>query len=383
MRWSRNRKNGAPRSAITTPTGNVADQPRDEVGGGQQGGADDGRDRQHPSRRRADHQPDDVRHDEPDEPDQPADRDAGRRRQGGQGQQDAPFAPDVDAQVARRRIAEEQAVEGPRSQHHEDAGSDDQRRRDREAGPRRTREPTEQEREDLAQVGTRDVHGHRQERRQHGPDGVAGEQEAGQPTGATGTTEPEDDVGGQQRSGEGEGVQEAELDDHDLDRDQDRDRRPERRARRGAQHVRVGQRVAEQSLERRARDGQPDPMTIAVSTRGRRRSQMIVSLAALQSRPIRTPSVRHRITPIVSLGTDLDGPEAHAKDDRDQEDDQSDRGRRPRADLGPRRRRRRSPGRVRVRRQPCPLRRGREGDVRPDGRSPGCAVPAAAAVPVG
>ena len=160
-----------------------------------------------------DHEPDDVRHDQPDEADEPADRDAGRGRQRGERQQDAALAPDVDAEMARGGIAEEQAVEGPRSQHHEDAGSDDQGRRDGEAGPRRTREPAEQEREDLAQVGTRHVHRHRQERRQHGPDGVAGEEEAGQPTRAAGAPEPEHDERRQQGSGEGEAVQEAELDE--------------------------------------------------------------------------------------------------------------------------------------------------------------------------
>ena len=51
----------------------------------------------------------------------------------------------------------------------------------------------------------------------------------------------------------------AELDDDDADRQDDRDGRPERRAGRGAQHVRIGQRVADQALERGTGDGQGGP----------------------------------------------------------------------------------------------------------------------------
>ena len=44
------------------------------------------------------------------------------------------------------------------------------------------------------------------------------------------------------------------------------------------------------------------PTSIAVSTRGIRRSQTIVSVAGVQVRPRSSPKVRHRITPMLSAG---------------------------------------------------------------------------------
>ena len=44
------------------------------------------------------------------------------------------------------------------------------------------------------------------------------------------------------------------------------------------------------------------PTSIAVSTRGIRRSQTIVSVAGVQVRPRSSPNVRHRITPMLSAG---------------------------------------------------------------------------------
>ena len=143
-----------------------------------------------------------------------------------------------------------------RAEDHQRARPDDQRRGDREAGPRGPGQAAEQEREDLAQVRPRDVHRHRQERRQHGPDGVAGEEQAGEPAGATGAAEAEHDVGRQQRPGERQPVQQPELEDRDLDREEHGDRRAERGPRRRAEHVRIGQRVPEQTLERGAGDGE-------------------------------------------------------------------------------------------------------------------------------
>ena len=120
-------------------------------------------------------------------------------------------------------------------------------------------EAAEQEREDLAQVGPGHVHRHRQQRGEDRPDRVAGQQQAGQRRRGRPAAEAEDDAGRQQRPGEREAVEQAELEDDELDREQDRDRRAERRAGRRAEHVRVGQRVAEQALERGTGDGQPGP----------------------------------------------------------------------------------------------------------------------------
>ena len=83
-----------------------------------------------------------------------------------------------------------------------------------------------------------------------------------------------------ERADEGEPVHEAEPEDETVDGDEDADRGPEGGAARGAQHVRVGERVAQQPLERRPREA---PATrrrpCAVRTRGTRRSNTIVSAA--------------------------------------------------------------------------------------------------------
>ncbi len=49
-------------------------------------------------------------------------------------------------------------------------------------------------------------------------------------------------------------MQQAELDDHDLDRQEHGDRGSERGTGRRPEHVGIGQRVAEQALEGRAGD---------------------------------------------------------------------------------------------------------------------------------
>src|SRR4029079_8494423 len=65
--------------------------------------------------------------------------------------------------------------------------------------------------------------------------------------------------GREQRAGERQALEEAELEERDADRQEQRDRRPQGRPGRRAQHVRICQRVAEQALERRARDRQSGP----------------------------------------------------------------------------------------------------------------------------
>ena len=111
------RKNGAPMIAVTTPTGMLAGEPGDDVGVGQQGRPADRRQRQDEPGGRTDEQPDDVRHDQPDEADEPADGDRRRRDERGEREQDPALAPDVDAEVGRRLLAEQQAVERPGPEH--------------------------------------------------------------------------------------------------------------------------------------------------------------------------------------------------------------------------------------------------------------------------
>ena len=92
---------------------------------------------------------------------------------------------------------------------------------------------------------------------------------------------------------------------------------------RGPEHVRIGERVAEQPLERRAGHGQAGPTTIAVRTRGSRRSQTIVSA--------RGDQVRAEVDPEQAVGEDRDrvgrgdrdGPEPDPQDEGDGQGDEA------------------------------------------------------------
>ena len=111
-RRRRTRKNGAPMIAVITPTGTPPNiratrsaiarklAPNSiEIG----------------STRRAfgpDEQADDVRHDEPDEPDQAGDRDPCGRDERREPEEDHALAADVDAEVRRGLLAEQEPVEG-------------------------------------------------------------------------------------------------------------------------------------------------------------------------------------------------------------------------------------------------------------------------------
>ncbi len=207
----------------------------------------------------SDDEPDDVRDDEPDEADQAGDRHGGRRDQAGQAEQDRPLAPDVDSEVGGRLLAEQEAVERPRPEQDRDRRGEDDRGRQPELEPGRALEPAEQVEEDLAQVRPRQVHRHRQTGRQQRADGVAGQEQARERRERPGPAEPVDDGDGQDRPDEREELDEPELEHDDPDRQEHADRRPERRARRGSEHVGIGQRVAQDPLERRPGNGQPEP----------------------------------------------------------------------------------------------------------------------------
>ena len=125
-----------------------------------------------------------------------------------------------------------------------------------EAHPRGTLEAAEQEGEDLAQVGPRQVHRHGKASGEKRADGVAGQQEARQRRKGPAAPEAVDHCHGRDRAGEGEHVEQPEVEERDADRDEHGDRRAEGGPGRRAQHVRIGQRVAEEPLERGACDRQ-------------------------------------------------------------------------------------------------------------------------------
>ena len=97
---------------MTTPTGMSPASRATRSAAAQERRADERRERQDAPRRRADDEPDDMGHDQPDEADE-----TGRSRPPAAVASEASasrmpaLAPDVDAQVARRRVAEQHPVE--------------------------------------------------------------------------------------------------------------------------------------------------------------------------------------------------------------------------------------------------------------------------------
>ncbi len=119
--------------------------------------------------------------------------------------------------------------------------------------------PPEQEIEDLAQRRPGEVHRHRQAGRQQRADRVPGQQEARHRRRAAEARETVDDGDRHERADEREPVEQAELQHDDVDGDDDGDRRAEGRARRRPEHVRVGERVAQEPLERHSGDREAHP----------------------------------------------------------------------------------------------------------------------------
>ena len=251
------RKNGAPMTAVTTPTGTPPSIRATTSAAASRLAPNSAESGQHEPGVGADEQPHEVRDDEPDEADEPRDRHARRRDERGEREEDRPLAPDVDAEVRGRLLAEQEAVERPRPHEDRERAADDQRRRDGEPEPRGAVEPAQQVAEDLAQAGPGQVHRHREARREQAAHGVPGEQQRRHRRQRACPRQPVDDGHRHQRADERERVEQPELEEHRAHRDQHRDRGPERRPGRGAEHVRVRERVAQQALERAAGDGQP------------------------------------------------------------------------------------------------------------------------------
>ena len=193
----KHRKNGAPRMAITTPTGRSPSNRATRSARTSRIAPKMRRERHHPPRGRAHEQPDDVRHDEADEPDQPGDRDRRGRRHRRQDQQDAALPPDVDAEVARRRVTEQQAVERARARARSTrhAAEDDRRRRSSRRSHEAAARPPSRNEKIARRFVAGDVHRHRQQRGEDRPDRIAGQQQPGHPARSAGATEPEDEQG--------------------------------------------------------------------------------------------------------------------------------------------------------------------------------------------
>ena len=253
---SRPAKNGAPTNAVTTPIGSSAGASTTRAtrsASTRKRAADQQRDRQHPGVRAADEPAGDVRHDQADEADQPADRDGrgGGHRRGEDDQQPQPAR--VHAQRAGLVVADGEHVERPAAEQQHDARRDEVGEHQHDVGPLRAAELAEQPAVHLAQVVGVLLLDQGLRGGEEGGDGDPGEQQgravraagrrperSAQPTptsaptkAASGTT-PNGPSGLRRRVG-------------------DDQRRAQPGAGGGAEQVRVGERVAEDALVGRRR----------------------------------------------------------------------------------------------------------------------------------
>ena len=199
-----------------------------------------------------------MRDHEAHEADQPADRDRRGRCERREAEQDRPLPANVDAEVGGGLLAQQEAVQDPGAKQDGPAGDEDERRRNGEPHPRGSIESAEEVAEDLPEAGPGEVHGHGQPGRQERPHGITGQDEAGQWGERAGPAQAIHRPHGEQRSGKCEPVQKTELEHEHPHRDHDRDGRAECSPRGRPQDVRVGQRIAQQPLERRPGDRQPE-----------------------------------------------------------------------------------------------------------------------------
>ena len=287
--------------------------------------AEDGRERQHEPGVGAHQQPHDVGHDEAHEADQAGQGHRSGRDQRGQAEQDGPLAPHVHAEVLRRVVAQQQAVQRACPGHDEHACPTRMMGRPTtrlcQSAPRQAAEQVE---EDLAQLRAGEVHGHGQAGRQHGAHRVARQQQRGERGAAAAAGDLVDDEHGRQGAHEGQDVDEAQAQHGDLHGDEHADGRPERRATGRAQHVGVGQRVAQQALEGDAGHGQAE-----AHDQGREHARQ----AQLHDDGLRRlrPGLGHGPAQQVAgqdgdgvSGRDGDGAQGDARHDRDHQHDQAD-----------------------------------------------------------
>ena len=244
--------------------------------------------------------PDQVGHDEPDERDHAGRRDGGADRQRERDDEHEPRTLGVDAEMARLALAEGEEVEV--------AGVPDRRRRRRSHERRRhgderpggAAEAAERPEDDVAHllvVGTGD---HEPDRgRRDGRDRDPGQDQCHRLGPALVAREGVDDERRRDAAREGaelEGAVEGAGDSED-DRRDGADRRPAR----DADHGRVGERIAEEALERRPTDGEAAADEDAEENAGEPDRPQIASSCTGAGAPTSIPRCR-RMIPIASSG---------------------------------------------------------------------------------
>ena len=241
----------------------VAEHPGDEVGGGQQDRAGDRRERDHPSCGRPTRSRTTCGTTSPTKPMRPADGHRGGGRHRGHDEQDPAFAPDVHPEVARRGIAEEQAVERTCPPRDGGATGQDEWRRDEETVHDAPARPPSRNVKIARRFAPDTYIAIVRKRREDRPDGIAGEQQPGHPARRADAAEPEDKERGGDGADEREHVESPNSRAANPTGSTIAIAAPERRARRRPEHVRVGERVSHDALERRPGHRQPGPDDIS------------------------------------------------------------------------------------------------------------------------
>ena len=202
---------------------------------------------------RPDERPQCVRHDEADEADDPAEGDGRRREDRRRDEHDGRGAVDVNAERRGRLLAERERVEARRERDgHDRAGPDDQSR-DEELGRIEDRDPAEKPADHGAQARNHAIARDDQEREER--PGERAQHDAAEKNGEHGGAAAE----GGEAPGDGDREdrtgERAEGQDERCGRaDGDRGDGTQRGAGGCAGNVRIGERVAKQPLEERARD---------------------------------------------------------------------------------------------------------------------------------
>ena len=156
--------------------------------------------------------------------------------------------------MCRPFIAEQEGGECTAAPGEEQRGECDRYCGGGEARPGHAVETTEQESKDRAEIRATREHHQRERRGKQRGDGVADEQHAGDALLATpdASDTPDQRHRGERADERGE-LHAAELPGDSRNRQQEGDRRTERCAATGAEHIRIGERVAQQRLERGTR----------------------------------------------------------------------------------------------------------------------------------
>ena len=172
-------------------------------------------------------------------------RSGGRER--GEGDGDPPLTAHVDTKVQGTLVAQQEGGERSPARGEGDRGEEDRCGGSEHAWPTCAVETAKKKREDRSQVRTAREHRKRERSRQQRRNGVADQEHAGDSLVARANArDPPNERNGEERADERRELYAAELPGNATERQGDRQRRAECGAAARAEHVRIGERIAQQ-----------------------------------------------------------------------------------------------------------------------------------------